>query len=131
MGKPALFRAGLPLSFLETAGDTVKVETIALRRNNNYRRPAGSIQAALKLTDDEGRTGLAFYCYEWDKRETVGESLETEPQIADSVLAWLGNDSPQCIGEFSNLATAEECGSEDAMNDTALAGLQHVWGDQL
>ena len=115
----------------------MKIERIAASFHTSYHRSErGSFEAAYRLTLDDGTTGLAFYVYEWDKRDVMTELLETEPQIARAARALLCGDdghegpipldlSPSALSDFQ---VAKSHGDPAVLENASLAATERVFG---
>ena len=72
----------------------MKFEKIAAFATKNRTRMAGTYQAVVNITLDNGKTGRGFFTYGYDKRDVTEEKLYVEPHIAQDVAEEIGYDSP-------------------------------------
>jgi hypothetical protein len=94
----------------------------------NPRREAGTYQMAYAVTTPSGKTGIALWHYEWDKRDVMDERLSTTPEIADEMRAWLDDDSPSCFGAFCYPSEGEENKNAEAVTEAHEKATVLVYG---
>lgn len=92
------------------------------------RRMAGTYQIAYSVTTPSGKTGTALFCYEYDKRDIIDESLYTTPEIADEVREYVGDESPSAYGSFAFPAPENENQNGEAVNDAYNLATIRVYG---
>jgi len=77
------------------------IEATAVFISESSYRTAGTLHAAFLVTDGD-TSGVAYYEYEWDKRDVVQEQLTAEPAVADALREVIGENGPQAShGAFS------------------------------
>jgi hypothetical protein len=86
----------------------MQTEMIASTHVSNPNRVAGTYQIAYKTTTPNGKTGVVFYHYEYDKRDVMEEQVYASPEIAGEIREFLGDDSPSCFSCFPFPKKGEE-----------------------
>lgn len=83
----------------------------------SHNRMAGTYQIAYAVETPSGKTGVALFVYEYDKRDVMDERVYTTPEIADEMREYIGDDSPCCFSTFAFPKPDEENKNGNAVTE--------------
>jgi len=91
-------------------------------------RMAGTYQIAYDVVMDSGKKGTALFIYEYDKRDVMGETVLTTPEIVDEVRAFVGEDGPSAFRAFTFPKPEDENQNPEAVTEAADSCTKQAYG---
>ena len=90
-------------------------------------RMAGTWQIAYDVVTPTGKTGVALFYYEYDKRDVMAERLDATPEIAAELREYIGGESPSVWGSFCFPGSEDRNKNGNAVTDAVHAVSESVY----
>jgi hypothetical protein len=99
--------------------------TIVGAAHMSTRDDGGTYQVGYRVTVGD-QSGLAFYHYEYQKRDVMEEQLYAEPNIAPLLVAHFDDESPSVTIPWPE--TKDDTENPAALKEAREAATETVWG---